>query len=162
MGGGGGNSGGGGGGNWQQAKITPKPKEEEEVTQKTKSDTNVPVEVIVGPGGPVQNVEQNPKDFNVPDQPEKRDRCLVKPFDKLLVSPKADAIKSVVVGEILRVESRGSRIEVLNKLGEPCGFVTDKMQLLFDCIANGHTFSAKVLIANGGEMKVHIRNVLDK
>lgn len=149
------------GDNWQQPRITPKPKEEE-TTQKTKSDTNVPDEGTIGPGGPVQNDEQKPNDFNVPDQPIKRDRCLVKPFDKLLVSPKAEAIKSVVVGDILRVESRGSRIEVLNKLGEPCGFVTDKMRLLLDCIANGHTFSAEVLIANIAEMKVHIRNVLDK
>lgn len=52
--------------NFQQAKIPPKPKEEEEVTQKTKSDTNVPIEVVVGPGGPVQNDEQKPMTSTYP------------------------------------------------------------------------------------------------
>lgn len=159
--GGGSNNTNSSGDTWQQPRITPKPKEEEEITQKTKSDTNVPTEAIVGPGGPVQNNEQKPNDFK-PEQSDKRDPCFVKPFDRLLTSPKAAAITSVAVGEVLRVISRGSRIEVLNSSGEPCGYVTDRMQLLFKCMDNGHTFSAEVLIADGGEMKVRIGNVLDK
>lgn len=160
MGGGGGNSGGGGGGgNWQQAKITPEPKQEE-VTQKTKSTANVPTEGISGPGGPVQNDEQKPNDFK-PEQPDKRDPCLVKVFDTLLAHPVPSALKSTSVGTVLTVKSRGDRLDALNDSHEICGFITAKMKLLIGCDANGHKFLARIIAMNGGEVRVRVYNELD-
>lgn len=159
MGGGRGNSGGGGGGgggsNFQQNKTTSS---QEEVTQKTTSDTNVPTEGISGPGGPVQNNEQKPNDFNAP---EKRDPCLVKVFDTLLAQPIASALQSTSVGTVLTVKSRGDRLDVLNDSHEICGFITAKMQLLIGCAANDHKFLARIIAMDRGEVRVRVYNALD-
>lgn len=144
---------------WQQAKITPKPKEEE-VTQKTKSDTNVLTEAIVGPGGPVENNDQKPNDFK-PEQPDKRDPCLVKVFDTLLAHPVTSALQTTSVGTVLTVKSRGDRLDALNDSHEICGFITARMQLLIGCSANGHKFLARIIAMNGGEVRVRVYNELD-
>jgi hypothetical protein len=147
------------GDNWQQPRITPAPKEEE-ATQKTRSDANVPTEGISGPGGPVQNNEQKPNDFK-PEQPGKKDPCLVKPFDTLLVYPVMSALDSTTVGSLLHLVSRGDRIEALNSSNENCGFITTRMHSLFKCLADNHRFLAKIIAIDGGSVKVHVYNELD-
>lgn len=75
-----------------------------------------------------------------------------------LVSPKP-AIENISEGDVLRVVIRGESVLVVTEDREPVGAISEIWTGdLIDCIEQGYSYEAEVLVLDGGTCRVNVRN----
>jgi hypothetical protein len=78
-----------------------------------------------------------------------------------LNSPNAEVVRTLHVGEILRLVARGSRGPLVAETagGREAGSITSAvLARILKCITEGHEFVAEVKLVRGGQVNVEVRH----
>ena len=88
------------------------------------------------------------------------DNCANLRIQVLLSDPQSSALQNIDEGDLLpvRFSTSNNRVEVLNRQGEVCGFVSHPiLDTLINCIQNGVVFEAVVEFVSGVSCHVLIQ-----